>query len=536
MATAIELLRQGKKQEIWQKYCGFLDLNIDQYMAIQRKLLEEQLPRLAGCELGARIMKGKAPKTLEEFRRQVPITTYRDYAPYLPAKNEGVLPEKTFRWVHTSGFSGEAELKWVPYTREMYTRSGECGLSCFIISAAKRKGDVVLREGMSFPYTVAPPPYMSGIMLESLLQQFTFRCFPSPEKAVTMDFKERIQEAFRGALSEGLDFFFGVTSILLKISENFSHLGSAGGSPMAILLKPKALVRIMKALLKSRLKGKPLQPRDIWNVRGALCGGMDTSVFTSKVAESWGIVTLEIYAATEFGIMAPQTWSRNGLTFFPETNFWEFITEQDYRVLASNPAFIPQTFMMNEVQPGREYVLVGTNFHGGALVRYILGDLVKIISLEDPIAGVRLPQAVVVSRIDNVIDIGGFTRLTEKTIWQAIEASGVPYEEWMARKEYRGKEPILHLYLELKDSSRATDDIAEKIHVSLRQLDEPYRDLEEIAGLKPLFVSLLSKGTFRRYYEERQAAGADLAHLKPPHINASDTIVENLLRMSSWKI
>ena len=105
---------------------------------------------------------------------------------------------------------------------------------------------------------------------------------------------------------------------------------------------------------------------------------MDTAVFKDKVAESWGIVPLEAYGSTELGISATQSWTYDGLTFTPYTNYWEFITEADYRTLMSNPAFHPPALRMNELEAEKEYVLVGTSFHGGALVRYILGDLIRM--------------------------------------------------------------------------------------------------------------------------------------------------------------
>ena len=43
MTTAAELLRQGRRDEFWQRYCGFLDLSIDEFMTIQQRLLTEQL-------------------------------------------------------------------------------------------------------------------------------------------------------------------------------------------------------------------------------------------------------------------------------------------------------------------------------------------------------------------------------------------------------------------------------------------------------------------------------------------------------------
>lgn len=534
--TATDLLRQGKRKEIWDRYCGFLDLDINGFMDYQRSLLEEQLQRLSECELGFHIMKGQKPKTLEEFRAVAPITTYKDYAPYLLPKREDALPEKPFTWVHTSGRSGEYDYKWIPWPRRLFEKVGEAFLAAFLIAAAHEKGEVVLEEGMKFPYLLAPPPYISGVITESLLEQFAFTVLPALDQAVQMEFQQRIQTAFASAMNEGLDFFWGMTSILMKIGESFSKPGGSGGSALKMLLKPKAFLRIAKALVRSRLERRPLMPKDIWKVKGAICGGMDTTILKDKVAALWGVVPLEGYGCTEFGAIATQTWAHENLTFYPQMNFWEFIDEGDYRRLVADPSYMPKALMLNEVQPGEEYVLVGTNFHGGAMVRYILGDLVRIVGLEDPTVGIRLPQMTFSSRIDGLIDIGGFTRLTEKTIWKALEDSNVPYEDWTVRKEYRGEQPILHMYVELREESTEADAIADKVRENLRRLDEPYRDLEDITGLKPLCVTLLSKGTFQRYFEERQAAGADLAQLKPSHVNASGKVVENLLRMSSWRI
>jgi hypothetical protein len=534
MDALSDLLRQGRKNEVWKRFCGYLDLEIGEYMAVQRSLLEEQLERSGSCELWRAIMRGRSPRGLDEFRKSVPITTYRDYAPYLLPKNDSALPEKAYTWVHTSGRSGEYDMKWIPWSRQMYEKVGEAFLAAFLVAAAKRKGDVVLREGMTFPYLLAPPPYISGVITDSLLECFPFKVLPALEEAVAMGFQERIMAAFSGAMTEGLDFFWGMTSILMKIGESFGQRGS--GSSTSVPKSPRAILRIGRGLLAAALHGRPLMPKDIWKVKGAICGGMDTTILKDKVAELWGVVPLEGYGCTEFGAIAFQTWRREDLTFYPYMNFWEFISEKDYKALLRDPEYIPDSLLMDEVKPGAEYVLVGTNFHGGAMLRYILGDLVKIVSLEDSAGGIRLPQMTFVSRIDGLIDIGGFTRLTEKTVWQAIAESGLPYEEWTVRKETVGDKPILRLYIELRAGDIPPEKVRDLVHGRLKAIDEPYREMEAIAELKPLTVTILSKGTFRRYFEERQAAGADLAQTKPPHVNASDKIVENLMRMSSWRI
>ena len=73
--TLKEMLEENKKEEIWKKYCGFLELSMDEYMSVQKRLMEEQIELWSSSELGQSILKGKHPRTLEEFREQVPLTT-----------------------------------------------------------------------------------------------------------------------------------------------------------------------------------------------------------------------------------------------------------------------------------------------------------------------------------------------------------------------------------------------------------------------------------------------------------------------------
>jgi hypothetical protein len=538
MKPVTELLRQGKKQEIWNRYCGFLDLDMGEFKANQNDLLMDQIGSLAACQFGKRILGKKVPGSVEEFREVVPLTTYADYTDFLLEKREDGLPEKPYVWLRTSGRSGEYKFKWIPYTKKMYDVCGEGGFALWILSAARHKGDFALKEGDKGLYTVAPPPYMSGISLQVCYELFDFELFPPPEEAVKMDFQERIQEGIKSALKEGIDFFYGITTILMKISDQLEEAGRSGKSKeMKELIKnPKVILRFLKAILKAKLHRRNIYPKDLWKVKGLFCAGTDTSIYKEKVKKLWGKAPLEAYGSTEFGSIAIQSWNTEGLIFLPKNSFYEFIPGKDYYTMKENPAFKPKVLTLSEVTANEEYVFVGTNFYGGVLTRYISGDLVKIISTEEREAGIKLPQIVFSTRADNVIDIGSFTRLTEKIIWQAIEDSKIAYTEWTARKEYEAEKPVLKLYIETKDTNNNIKEIEHRIHESLKLIDEPYRELETMAGMKPLKVAVLSKGTFRRYYEERQAAGADLGHLKPPHINPQESVLKNLQRMSAWQL
>jgi len=132
------------------------------------------------------------------------------------------------------------------------------------------------------------------------------------------------------------------------------------------------------------------------------------------------------------------------------------------------------------------------------------------------------------SRADDIIDIAGFTRIDEKTVWQSIVNTGVKHEEWTIRKEYEQDKPILHLYIEVKEQLESKD-VERLICDQLSSIDKDFKNLQDMLGIQPLRVTLLPEGSFQRYYEAKQKSGADLSHLKPPHMNTSDQVIHELL-------
>jgi len=528
MTRPVELLRQGRKEELWQKCCGFIDLRIDQFMGIQRRLLLEQIGLLKGCELGRKVMQGAEPTSVDEFREQVPLTTYADYACYLSERREDVLPEKPLLWQRTSGSSGEFEYKWFPLTERLYNELGNLIFAYMIFCTAERRGDINFGEHQKIIYALAPPPYTTGTMGRLGERELPLDFLPPLGEAEAMPFDERIQRGFQLALTEGLDVFFGLPSILVAVGERFN--GSLGARDLlSVLSKPGLALRLARAWLKAKAARRPVLPKDLWSLKGIAVAGSDASIYKNKIKEMWGRYPLDLYGCTEAVPIAMQTWDYEDMTFVPDVCFLEFLPEEELGRMKANPSYRPRTLLLDEVRAGENYEIVITNFRGGALARYRIGDMIKITSLRNDNLGIDIPQMRYECRVDGLIDLAGFTRLTEKTIWQAIENADVPYQEWTARKEATDR-PILHLYLELKGHSNGTaPQIAAAIHEQLRKLDSAYADLESMVGLHPLEVTLLPTGAFQEYMLRQKAAGADLAHLKPPHLNASDGVIDALL-------
>jgi hypothetical protein len=302
-----------------------------------------------------------------------------------------------------------------------------------------------------------------------------------------------------------------------------------GSTDLAALLKqPRVLARLVRGLVKSKLAGRPLMPKDIWSLKGLITFGIDGSIFREKIKEMWGRYPLDFHGCTEAPLIAMQTWDYQGMTFIPQLNFFEFIPEKDSIKSRENPSYQPSTVLIDELQPGN-YELVITSFHGGPFIRYRLGHLVKITALRNKQLNIDIPQMTFLTRVDDQIDIAGFTRLSEKAIWQAIENTGLAYEDWIAHKESNGV-PALHLYIELKDNGSATlQQMTARIHEELKKLDTPYAELESFTGLRPLVVTKLPQNTFHLYKQRQQNSGADMTQLKPPHINPADETIDFLL-------
>jgi len=534
MTRPIELMREGKKEELWKMCCGFLNLSLEEFMIIQKRLLLEQIRLLGGCKMGRRLMGGAMPETIEEFRDQVPLTTYDDYLPELVDKEEDVLPAKPAMWVHTVGRIGEYTFKWVPlpdrFLREFERVAGGIGL----LASCSPEGNYLVKERLKTLATMASHDYGSGIVGYLMQQALDFDLMPPNAEDVT--FQAKMKAGFDEALCRGLDALGGLPSILVYVGETLRQEG-VGVDARFLLTHPGALARVTKGWIKSRLAGRPMLPRDLWSVKVIVGGGADSSIFADRVEELWGKRPLEIYGATEGGIYATQTWDYEGMTFIPNLNFFEFIPEREHFKWQLNREYQPKTILMDEVEEGKNYEIVLTSFHGGIFTRYRIGDIVRITSLRNESLGIDTPQMVFQGRADDFVDVTSLGRLTEKMIVQAVESTTIPHVDWVARKEIVDNESVLHLYMELRDGYIASEEsVATEVHEQFRKMDKRHRcnlynligDMQTVLGLRPVQVSLLPQGAFASYGAHRRAGGNGINGKHLSHINPSDEVISML--------
>ena len=291
-----EKLHQYSKEEIWEEYCGFLTLTSEEFMSIQKRLLLEQIELWCSSGIGQSILKGKCPHTIDEFREMVPLTTYEDYASTLLGKHTGSLPGDPVLWVQTSWEGGVHPIKTAPYTKAMLETFKHNVISCLILATSRQKGqfDVSVTDHML--YALAPMPFVTGLLPLLLEDEIDIEFFPSVKDAVKMSFKERNKVGFKMGMKKGLEYFFGLGSVLYYVSQSISSMQGGSKSLKDKLLgtSPKMALRYLMAKKKCKRENRPLLPKDLFHLKGFMCAGTDNRCYKADLERMWGIAPMEI--------------------------------------------------------------------------------------------------------------------------------------------------------------------------------------------------------------------------------------------------
>ncbi|MBR5468402.1 MAG: GH3 auxin-responsive promoter family protein [Firmicutes bacterium] len=505
-----EKLHEYSREEIWEEYCGFLTLSPTEFMDIQKRLLEEQMDLWCSSSLGQTILKGKKPETIEEFRQMVPLTTYEDYAPILLSKQTKALPGEPVLWIKTTWEGGVHPIKTAPYTKAMLDTFKHNVISCLILSTSRKKGEFDVSVTDHMLYALAPLPYVTGLLPLLFKDDLDIEFLPSVKDAVNMTFKERNIQGFKLGMKKGIEYFFGLGSVLYYVSQSVSNMTNGSKKKKSFKEKlfsvsPRMMIRYTIAKKRCRKENRELLPKDLFQLKGFLCAGTDNRCYKADLEKMWGIAPIEIFAGTEPTCIGCETWSREGVYFFPDSCFYEFIPEDEMNKNRENPDYQPRTVLWDEVVAGGIYELVLTVFKGGAFARYRVGDMFQCTGIGSKTENNSIPRFQYIDRTPETIDIAGFTRITERSINQAIELSRLPIETWTAKKEYsENNRPYLHIYVELQrdhliNSAVSIRILQDQLGIYFRYLDQDYEDLKKILDVDPLKITMLKCGTFATY-------------------------------------
>ena len=512
----VETLLQEAPEKVWEDYCGFLELTVEEYIALQDRLLAEQLRLWSGCPLGELFLHGKKPASYEELRQVMPLTTYDDYADLLLQRRTDVLPLPPVTWIETTWEGGRHPVKVAPYTQGMVDTFSHNGLTSMIMAGATEKGQFAM--GSRILSGLAPMPYLTGLIGLILNEEYGYEFMPPRSTLETMSFSERSKYGLKQAVGRGMDYFLSMGSVAYYLSLNLS--GASGGKkkkkPASSKLPVSTAIRYLRAQRIAKKEGRDILPKDLFSPIGFICAGTDNACYKDDLEKMWGVRPLELFAGTEAGMVGCETWNRRDLYFFPDAAYFEFLPERWIRTKEK----FPPTLRMNEVRPGEKYELIVSVFRGGAFMRYRTGDIYRCTGVGSEEDHSELPRFRYVDRHPDIIDIAGFTRITRYSVEQVIRLSSLPVAEWVALKEFDRAtgHPYLHMYIEVKPEaltqSAVTADVMRRhMEIYFNYLDNDYDNLKKILGMEPLQIDILRVGTFAEY---RRRCHADIERVNPP--------------------
>ncbi|NBK96935.1 MAG: auxin-responsive protein [Erysipelotrichia bacterium] len=522
-----KLKRRGKK-EIWNEYCGFLDLSLSEYMMIQKRLMNEQINLFANSGLGKQLLTKECVEKVDDFRKHFPLTTYDDYAKFLLPKEENMLPQKPLLWIQTTWEGGAHPIKVAPYSEGMLNTFKRNVVACLLLSTSKKRGDFNVKESDKILYGLAPLPYATGLLPLAFEEEIGIEFLPPVKDAIQMSFSQRNKEGFKLGLSKGIDYFFGLGSVTYYISKTLEQMNNKqSGGKTSKRVSPSIIRKLALAKIKSRKEQRSLLPKDLFKLKGFMVAGTDNACYKDDLEKMWGVRPMEVFAGTEPTCLGCEIWNRDGLYFFPDACFYEFIPYEEMIHSLEDTSYEPKSVLMDEVEVHKRYELVISVFKGGAFMRYRVGDMYQCIALDDPKEKIRLPRFQYIDRIPTVIDIAGFTRITQKSIDQIIKLSKLDITNYIACKEFNDeKRPYLHMYIECEEDSLSKQALSvhvlkEHLRVYFKYVDADYEDLQKILGVDPLQITILKSGTFA-YFEKIK--GKKLRKINPERIDVASLL------------
>ena len=523
-----EKLKKYTHEELWKEYCGFTDISLDDYMYIQRNLMTEQIQLWSACGLGRKLLGNKTitdSGDIASFREALPLTSYADYADELLGRKASMLCSEPAVWIQTTWEGGLRPIKLAPYTRSMLNTYRHNLMAGLLMATAGKKGEVNISRGDRVLYGGAPLPYATGLMPSLCEEDIHFTWLPDTNEHSGLSFSQRIKKGFAMAMAGGVDYFFGIGSVANYITENFSK--STGSRSGKVNISVGNALRYVKAKYVCKRDGRKMQPGDIFHLKAFFFAGTDAHCYRERLTRAWGVRPAELAAGTESTIIGCETWEHDGLIFFPDSCFYEFIPDSERERAAADPRYRPRTLLMDQVRPGQEYELVISVLHGGAFMRYRIGDIYRCTQA----GGGAIPRFTFVDRTPDVIDIAGFTRITEASMKEVVRLSGLKLGDWALKKEFTQQDdPYLHLYVEVPPDAQESEVTRTAIlteHLSLyfKYFDSDYGDLKKLLNMEPLEITQLKYGTIAAY--ERRI-GRPLPRLNPGALDIEGLLKQEL--------
>jgi hypothetical protein len=477
--------------------------------AAQAAVLRRSLEGNAGTAFGrahafARI------RTIAEFQRRVPISTYDDLEPFVgrvAAGEDGVLTREPVRRLQPSSGS-TAAAKLIPYTRGLQREIAR-GVNAWIADLYRRRPG--LMGGRAY-WSITPAPPARDLPRAAIPVGFDDDSRYLGGLAATLARAVLLVPPAAGAAAFDLAGFRRTTLRTLLLARDLRLISVWHPSFLTALLDTLAAdwdALVDDVARRDRRRARHLRARGPADVAGiwprlqlvsCWADGPSAGPAAALAARLPGIdLQRKGLIATEAVVSVPFS-DRRPLAV--RSHFFEFVAPDGRPRLA------------HELEPDTDYVVVVTT--GGGLYRYRLGDRVRV----DGVVG-STPSITFVGRDDRVSDRFG-EKLSDGFVAGVIDAlfAGRTRPAFAMLAPERTADGVAYtLFVDRGAPLPAA--LATRVERELRR-NPHYAWCVDLGQLQPARVAVVGAGAERAYLDACIARGGRLGDVKPVSLDARD--------------
>lgn len=470
-------------------------------------------------------------KSIEDFKKNVPIRKYQAFESHIQAVREGETQalfnpkEKIIAFHLSSGTTSTP--KYIPVTSTFYKHHKMIWLYYYSFLFIRNPN---LLKGRLFPFYSPVSEFYtdlgvpcgsdSGLIAEKQSKFFS-SSYAVPQEVYqipTMD--EKYYALVRFAIQADVSFIIGSNPIIMlylgkllnekkeqlieevregKIDEN---INIPENIKKALRKKAKKLKAPKRAEELQSIKNATgtLRPVDIWHklcVISTWKGGTlnlplelfpdyfgDTPIWALGLHSSEGRYSITLDAEGNWGCLAITN------------NFYEFIPEDEYHLQN------PKTKLAHELETGKRYVLVITTASG--FYRYNLEDLIECVGHFE-----KAPMIRFLNKITQILKIHG-TKLYEFQLIEAMRLTirkhhrYVQYFQFHPTVNKRGQDALGGIFEEQSGiDMNEWREIMRTFDNELQKINTDYGKLRSSGKLAKIELKIISKNTFENIKRER---------------------------------
>lgn len=491
--------------------------------------------------------------SVADFKRQVPLSNYDNYATYISRMTKG---EKNLLTVYpidmyalTTGSSGTP--KRIPvsdraltlntgycydvpreaYKRYLFETTGDDSYEenrqiRLAMAAEKRTEDGTLLTNFSggvffavqedlLPKLCCAPEVMYGTT-------FTNYMYVKGFCALKGDDADVISAPFMGSVS---DFFYTIEDNWQALCEDIElgRVNPEKGIPQeiadilngAISPDPERADELREIFRQGF--DEPVAKK-IWPTLGYIhaIGTGSFSAYIEKVRRYVGDIPmyLSVYGASEGIFATSAALNRAENVMIPESGYYEFIPENEMGL--PEEELKERTLSMAELVPGKNYELVVTNLSG--FYRYRIGDVVTVTGFQD-----ESPVISFAYRRNQMLNVAG-EKTNEQHVQRAVdrltEDTGVNVVEWTVHADYDVTPPRYIVFVETDPQIEPNMKpvVRDTLEKGLAEANSYYAEYIEDGHLGPMELVVLQPQTYELYRDLLIYKGASPNQLKPAHV------------------